>query len=113
MFAVTRDAIADALSTVDGVRGYAKKPTVPVRGNAWPVLGPLERGPGDAWSATWQVLVVLDQDEARAVDEIDALLPDLVDALDGVLFLTGAEPVPLELRNGGVLFCLQLEGISE
>jgi hypothetical protein len=112
MFAEDRESIAVALSTVDGVVGRAARPAVPERGDAWPVLASVERGPGQAWRAAWQVLVVLEGDEEAATGQMDALLPVLADALAGTLYVDRGEPATIETPAGRLL-ALRLEGVSE
>lgn len=108
----TRAAIAAALSTVAGVKGYAKAPTAFRTGDAWPNLTRLDRGPGDVWEAQWRVFVVLPGSDRDAVDQIDALLPSLVAALDPVIFVDAAEPVTIP-TDAGDLPALQITARSE
>lgn len=112
MLATTRDAIAEALSTADGVTGYPVRPTVLKAGAAWPLLASVDRGPGQSYAISWRVLVVLGPDELTAISQVDAFLPVLVDALLGVLFVEQATPVTLA-TNAGDLFALQITGRSE
>lgn len=112
MFAEGRDSIAAALSTVDGVTGYASRPTAIAPGAAWPLLAAVEHGPGAAFSATWRVLLVLAGDERTAAEQIDAILPDTVAALSPVLYVDRAEPVNLDTEAGPML-ALQITGRSE
>jgi hypothetical protein len=112
VFAETRDSIAAALSTADGVTGYPTRPAVLKAGAAWPLLASVDHGPGAAFAATWRVLLVLGADERTAVDQIDALLPAAVEALSPVLYVDTAVPVNLDTSEGAVL-ALQLTGRSE
>jgi hypothetical protein len=117
MFAETRDSIAAALSTADGVTGYPVRPTTIKAGAAWPLLSTVDHGPGAAFSATWRVIVILPGDEVTAIDQTDALLPGLVEALSPVLFVDRAEPVGWEIREGQTLVAtlpaLAITGRSE
>lgn len=98
-----RAEIAAALSTVDGVKGYAYRPAVLRAGDGWPLLGPLERADGLSFTATWRVFVVLPQDEQAASEWLDARHEDLVDALEPAGFVDRIEPVELSTEAGGLL----------
>jgi hypothetical protein len=108
----TRAQIATALSTVSGVKGYAKRPTAVKAGDAWPILAAVTRGPGDSWGQTWRVLVLLPGSERDAVDAVDLLLPSLLGAVDGVVWVESAEPVVVA-TDAGDLPALQLSATSE
>jgi len=96
-----RQAIAAALSTAAGVTGHEFRPAnprQPVRlraGDAWPLLGAMERGPGRAFEVTWQVLVYLPQDGVKAAQWIDDHHEALVDALEQVGFVDRIEPTTI------------------
>jgi hypothetical protein len=90
-----RQAIADALSTVDGVSGFLYRPTTPKPGDAWPLLGSAERAAGLAFLVTWRVHVLLPQDEVQASVWLDQHVGDLVDALNPVGYVAGFQPITL------------------
>ncbi|MEV0156878.1 hypothetical protein AB0H57_24545 [Micromonospora sp. NPDC050686] len=102
-----RDAIAAALSTADGVKGYAYRPTTPRSGDGWPLLGPLDRADGRAFTVTWRVLVYLPQDERGASEWIDAHAEYLVDVLEPLGFVDRIEPVALG-ASGSDQYALQI-----
>lgn len=102
-----REEIAAALSTAAGVTGYAYRPTTPRPGDAWPLLGVLDRAEGDAFYASWRVLVFLPQGERDASVWIDAHYEAVVDALEQVVFVDRIEPVALA-ASGGDQLALQL-----
>ncbi len=95
-----RDALAAALSTVVDVRGYASRPTTPAPGDAWPLLGPLDRDVGTAFMVTWRVRVFLPQDEVAASTWWDAHWPGLFEALEREGFVDRAEPITLPAAGG-------------
>jgi hypothetical protein len=108
----TRTAIAAALTTVTGVKGYAWRPRAFKAGDAWPLLGETSRGPGRSWQVDWKVFVVLGNDEKAAADKADALLPDLCAALDPVAFVDTATPITIT-TDAGELYALELRARSE
>ena len=111
-FAATRAELAAQLSTVAGVTGYAKRPTILKPGDAWPLFGGMNRGPGLAFEVTWRVLVVLGKDEAAAIDKAEALLPELAEAIEPVAYVDGAQPFAVPTQ-GGDLFALEITARSE
>lgn len=96
-----RQAIAAALSTAPGVTGYEFRPAnprQPVRlraGDAWPVLGAMDRGPGRAFEVTWRVLVYLPHAVVKASEWVDEHHEQLVDALEDVGFVDRIEVVTI------------------
>ncbi|SCF06536.1 hypothetical protein [Micromonospora mirobrigensis] len=107
MLAEFRTTIAGALSTVEGVNGYAYRPATPRPGDAWPLLGSLERSEGVSFYVTWRVLIFLPQDERAASDWIDANYEAVVDALEPVGFVDRIEPVALN-ASGSDQLALQI-----
>lgn len=99
----TRNGLAAALSGVADVRGHEYRPVTPVLGDAWPVMGPLDRAAGTAFVATWQVRVLLPQDEQVAAEWIDAHWPGLFEVLERVGSVVRAEPILLPLVTGELL----------
>jgi hypothetical protein len=96
----TRMALADALSTVADVRGYDYRPAAPKTGDAWPLLGPLDRDEGNAFMVTWRVHVLLPQDERQASQWWDAHWAALYFALKPQAFVVRAEPITLPAAGG-------------
>jgi hypothetical protein len=109
-----RTAIAAALSTVAGVKGYEYRPTTPRVGDAWPLLSGLDRDAGRAFIRTWRVLVFLPQEERAASDWIDAHHESLVGAMEeqDVGFVDRLEPVALA-ATGSDQYALQITMRSE
>ena len=111
-FETTRAELAAQLTTVDGVTGYAKRPKIIKPGDAWPLFGSANRGPGLAFEATWRIIVVLGNDEAAAIDKAEALLPELAEAIEPVAYVDGAQPFAVPTQ-GGDLFALEITARSE
>ena len=109
-----RAEFAYALSTVDGVKGHEYKPDVPRPGDAWPLLGALDRAEATAFYVSWRVLVFLPQDERKASEWIDSHHESLVDAIEmnDVGFVDRLEPVALTSQAGDQL-ALQISMRSE
>jgi hypothetical protein len=108
----TRQSIADALSTVEGVTGYAKRPTLLGEGVAWPLVQRLDRGPGQAFQTTWRVIVLLSGDELTAYDQLDDFAVTVPDALRAVLYVDSITPYAIT-TDAGDLFGFELTARSE
>ena len=88
-----RTSIAAALSTVLGVTGYPKAPTIFRTGDGWPLWGGSERWDGGGpFVTTWRVVIVLPADEAAADEWIADHLDNLVDALTPVVHIDRIDP---------------------
>ena len=111
-FAAMRQTLASALDAVPGVRGHAKRPAPPAEGDAWPVLGPMDRAQGTAFLATWRVRVLLPQDEEQASVWIDEHWPALFYALEPHGFVQRAVPTMLA-TGGGDLYAFEITLIAE
>lgn len=117
MFGTSRTEIAAAVTgSWGGVRvvGHAGRPSAIGAGDCWPVVDLIERGPGDAFEVSWNVIVVLSADEATAFTQIEALLPALIAQIEDSAtgFVTGAVPVSYP-TSAGELFALQINVRSE
>lgn len=108
----TRAALAAALSTVDGVTGYARRPNVTKPGDAWPMWRGSERADGWGYLETWAVVIVL----PGAEDTADAFADEHQAALDAalrpVLHVDSFAPATLP-SSAGDLFALMITGRSE
>ena len=107
-----RKAIATALSSVAGVKGYEYRPTTPRPGDAWPTLPTLELHSGLMWQAEWTVIVFLPQDERGASEWIDAHFEDVAAALRGPGLATTAQPA-LMATGAGDQYVLEITMKSE
>jgi len=110
--AETRQAIADAVNTVDAINvsPYFRQTTRPGEGMVrldrmeWPnPLGAL---------ATWQVVVILPQDLATAEQYLDTKVSALVEAASKELAIRRVTPQQLTLDTGAVP-CVFIEGQRE
>lgn len=109
-----RQAMADALSTVEGVTGYTKPPTTARTGDAWPRFAGAERDPGTLqFTFTWRVLVLLAADEGVALDSLDDLVPDLYEALMSEAYVLRWEPVVYTSSAGATTPALEITMIRE
>jgi hypothetical protein len=99
----TRRDLAAALTAVADVTGYEYRPATPTVGDAWPVMGPLNRDAGTAFLVTWAVRVLVPQDEAVAAEWLDAHWPALFEVLEHVGSVERAEPILLPLVAGDLL----------
>ncbi|HEY3516611.1 MAG TPA: hypothetical protein VGL98_06145 [Gammaproteobacteria bacterium] len=98
-----RQAIADALSTVDGVTGSRYRPTVIAPGAAWPLLDSLAAADGvPAFEVTWRVLVALPTGEQRASEWFDEHHEELADALADFGYVERIEPGRLDTEAGDI-----------
>lgn len=111
-FDTSREDIAAALSTVDGVKGYPTRPDVLFPGDAYPLFGSAERGPGLAFLATWRIILVLGNDEALAMTRTEELVTDVAAALDPVAFVETFVPFAISTQ-GGDLFALEITARSD
>jgi len=98
-FTSKRQDIADALSTVDGVNGFAKRPSIPNVGDAWSVMGGMERAAGDAFLVTWLVRVLCPQDDEAAVTWWDEHWESLFYALKPHGHITRTDPIVLAVER--------------
>lgn len=79
---MSRQEIADVLSTVDGVTGFKFKPTVVDTGDAFPLLESRERGPAQDYENTWNIVVVLPVGDEDASNWHDSHYEAIADALE-------------------------------
>ena len=103
-----RNAIATALSSVDGVQGFSYRPSITNPGDGWPLSTVLNRTVGSNYEALWKVVVVLpNQTEQEALTWYDEKFQEIADALeaeDG--YVEQIEPGNLEVEGGSVKPCM-------
>lgn len=115
MSTTTRQSIAEAVSTVDGLQGYPERPTSPTTGDAWPLVRGIARGEGAAaavFETTWAVAIVLAGDVGTATDMFDEVLPQVVQALQSEVFVDSGRPLTIPTEAGS-LYGLEIIGRSE
>lgn len=103
-----RAEIAAALSTVDGVTGFERRPAAPRAGAAWSVFTGGPRAAGTAFMMTWNVYVITPADEDAAVEWFDARWEALFYALEDVGYVVSVAPVLLSVPNAGDLKAYQI-----
>lgn len=108
---VTRQEIADALSTVDGVSGAEFRPSVLTAGVAWANIGSHDRAEG-FFATTWNVFVILPQNEKAAAIWYDANIGALRNALHVAVYVDRDEPALIP-TDAGDLFALMITARSE
>jgi hypothetical protein len=109
----TRQAIADAVSTIVGLKGYARRPNAPKPGDAWPLWRGGERADGHVMLNTWAVVLLLPGDEERADSWVDQHGDDLFDALEThAMSVDRIVPATTPLA-GTDAFALMITGRSE
>jgi hypothetical protein len=96
----SRQSIADALSTVDGITGYPERPKVTKAGDAWALVNQLTRGPGAAFQTEWRIAVTIAADVATATDRFDTLIPEVTQALQEVAYVDSARPIAVPTEAG-------------
>jgi hypothetical protein len=112
MSATTRQSIADAVSTVEGLKGYADRPTIVTPGDAWALVAEINRGPASTFETTWRVAIVLSGDVGTATDQFDSLIPQVCQALQAELFVDSAKPLTIPTEAGS-FYGVELIGRSE
>ncbi len=117
MFSTTREEIAEAVTgTFGGMKivGYAYRPADFKAGASWPLIDTIERGPGDAFLVSWNVIVVLSADERTAMEQFEDVLPALIAAIEDTDtgYVASAAPVTVT-TSAGDLFALSINVRSE
>lgn len=108
-----RQAIITALTAFGPVKPYPKPPPSPKVGDAWVRWG----GAEDAQAAynlmiTWNVIIVLSQQEDTADQWLSTNFEGVVDALRDAAFFVSAQPVEIT-TSAGPYFGLQITCQSE
>ena len=110
--AQVRANIAAALSTVEGVKGYARRPKSPKAGDGWPLWRGSERADGFLFTQTFAVVIALSGDVVAADDFADAHGDELADALEPVLFVESFAPA-VTATDAGDMNALMITGRVE
>lgn len=93
-----RQAIADLLSTVDGVTGSTYRPVVMSPGAGWPLLESVDRDRD--FQVRWRVVVILPAGERRASEWFDAHHEELAETLEEFGYVERLEPTSVETDAG-------------
>lgn len=111
--ATTREAIAAALSTVDGITGYAARPDQMSEGDGWPQWGGMEYHGGYVYTQKWNVLVVTPSaDDVTADHFVDEHADAIIDALRGTMFVEKVDPAKIPTPAGDI-YAVLFSGRSE
>jgi hypothetical protein len=102
---IDRQAIASALTTVDGVTGYPYRPKAPKLGDAYPLIEQIERYQGLMFIPAWKVQLWLGPDEFKADEFLELVAVPVAQALQDqdVLYVTNILPVAIPTQGGDVL----------
>lgn len=99
-FTATRADIAARLSTVPGVKGYTKRPTVWSPGDALVLVERIDHTLGVVWQPTWRIILMLSGDEGVAIDQLDTLFPAVCEAIQPVVYADSATPELIPTEGG-------------
>lgn len=101
---IDRQAIADALTTVDGVTGYPYRPKAPKIGDAYPLIEQIERFQGLMFIPSWKVQLWLGGDEFKADEFLEQVAVPVAQALQNsdTLYVTTVLPVAIGTQGGDV-----------
>lgn len=87
----SRATLAAALSTVPGLTGHDMEVTAPSKGDAWPLLVGIQRGPrGRTAEVSWRVIVILGGDVIEAEKMLDTLWWPISDAVQSLAVVDSA-----------------------
>jgi hypothetical protein len=109
----TRQAIAAALSTLEGITGHAARPDVMSEGDGWPQWAGMEWYGGRAYTQKWNVLVVTPTlDDVTADHFVDERGTAIIQALQPIFFVDKAEPAKIT-TDAGDIYAVLFSGRSE
>lgn len=93
--------IAEAINDADmGITGFVDAPAVLAPGVAWSRLVDMETaGPNGVMLLNLEIVVILAQTPEQAVGFIDSVMPELLDALAGPVYIRRISYA--EFRSGG------------
>jgi hypothetical protein len=114
----TREALADALSAVEGLNVRARKAVkTPRIGDGWVTLGTLRPSTFTGCSATFVAVVTLGADADAADELLETIGIDIVDAVTTTDGLNVADvvldPITLVTEGGGVVNALTVTLTAE
>lgn len=99
----TRQEIAEALSTVDGVTGHVDQPQTPYPGDAWPYIAVIERDEvSGQFGPTYRVQVFTAQNPRAADLWLEDNYQALVDALRPISTVNTFTPVMVGSDQFGI-----------
>lgn len=109
---ITRQSIADVLSTVDDVKGYAARPRAMKIGDGWPLVGSIDRYNGLMWMTTWRILLCLGGDEKKADTFLEQAAVPIAQALQDadVLYVNAIVPFLMPTEGGNDILAAEFTG---
>lgn len=109
---ITRESIADVLTTVDKVRGHANRPRTYKAGDAWPLVGSVDRYNGLMWQTTWRILLCLGGDEVKADKLLEQVAVPIAQALQDadVLYVNAIVPFLMPTEEGNDILAAEFTG---
>jgi hypothetical protein len=112
---VQKEAIAAALSTIEGITGYSGRPDALNPGDMFVRWGGWVRADGDAFLATWSATLVLPQGSEQDADAEAYRVADLIaDALQPFMYVTEFAPTSIPTAGSARgMFALTVTGRSE
>lgn len=113
----TRRAIADVLSTIDGLN-VRPRPGLrtPKPGDGWVTVGRTTPSDFSRCQVVWTVVITLGADQGAAEDLLEAYAVSIIDAITGADFPTGdvaLEPITLAVESGASLNALTVTLTTE
>lgn len=98
-----RETLAAALDTVPGLTGHKLEVPAPKKGDAWPLLNGIVRGPrGRTAEVSWRVIVILGGDVIQAEKMLDDLWWPVCDAVLALAVVDSATPALYTTEAGDI-----------
>ena len=111
--ATDRAAIAAALDAVTDITGYDDQPSMLSPGDAWVRWGGFDAaGPVLTFMTIWRIWVVCGGTPQDAMTFLDTHLADVLDAIDQLVYVTGVQPVEIQI-SGGVTYGAEITAQKE
>jgi hypothetical protein len=97
----SRQEIADVLSGIDGMHGFAYRPKTTNPGDAFPLLESMDTAAGMNLEVTWRIIVLLPKTEKDAMEFFDSMHEVISDVLNEQIgYVERIQPGFLETEAG-------------